>query len=626
MAKFKVTTERIIAYYETGDRQPLAENFPSVFLGPERRNESPELRLIRRIAENALNAAQRKEKEKRAAERALRKSTSQAAPVEIAAEPSPISAGVERAFEKERITNISVGVPKHFVGCEMLDAIEAALKKNEGRRAIVALYGLPGMGKTTFAVAFATRHNANYRVVWQIRAQTEFGVRAGLAELGSRLGWVGAQDQEELAVAAVKNGMLHKGEGILLIYDNAIDVTTLEPYLPTGGAAQIIVTSNNHAWHKIAEPIEIRTWRKEVGADFLIARSDRGGSRAAAEALSEALGGLALAHEMAAAFCEDRETSLARCKERFDASPIKFLADENYTPTEYGLTVARTFEIAIEAATAVHPAAELLLVYAALLVQGPVPLFFFSKAREEFGKPLASLLDGVGLEDAVAALRTFALVNRETIADKNGAPTRFEAIRLHNLVREIAVARCEGEAKRQMNSTLVAAMAAAFPADGYDNPALWPLCDLLMAHLPRIIWAEPRPLKEFAKIESSVARYVFARAEYRGAKRWFELALSSTEAAYGAEHPEFAIALSDLARALEAVDKSSEAEPMYRRAVEIFARSMRGTEYNHQYFKKVSGNYIEVLRRLGHGEAEIETAIAQANFSSQTIGSVSDFS
>src|SRR6266704_814515 len=83
-----------------------------------------------------------------------------------------------------------------------------------------------------------------------------------------------------------------------------------------------------------------------------------------------------------------------------------------------GLTVAKTFALAIEEAAKLHPAAEPLIVHAALLAPEPIPLFLFAEAREKFGEPLSSLLAGDGLDEAVAALRAFALIDRETIADE----------------------------------------------------------------------------------------------------------------------------------------------------------------------------------------------------------------
>jgi hypothetical protein len=336
------------------------------------------------------------------------------------------------------VSNIPIRVPEHFLGRDdALAAIEASLKRYEGRAAITAVHGLRGVGKTTLAAAYAEKHRGDYRATWWIRAQTESTLRADLVALGVRLGWVGAEDKEEPALEAVMERLRHEGEGLLLIYDNAIDADALRPYLPRGGAAKVLVTSNAPAWRGVAEPVEIRLWPKQIGADYLIARTGRAAERVAAEALSDALGGLPLAHELAAAYCERLELSLAEYHKRFDAAPARLLDDARHAPAEYhdGLTVAKTFALAIEEAAKLHPAAEPLIVHAALLAPEPIPLFLFAEAREKFGEPLASALEGDGLDEAVAALRTFALIDRETIVDEREPAMTTDTIRLHRLVR-----------------------------------------------------------------------------------------------------------------------------------------------------------------------------------------------
>src|SRR5439155_16536885 len=129
----------------------------------------------------------------------------------------------------------------------------------------------------------------DYRATWWIRAQSEPTMRADLVALGVRLGWVLPDDKEEPALAAVIERLRHEGEGILLIFDNATDADALVPYLPRGGAARVLVTSNAPAWRGVAEPVEIRLWPKVIGADYLVARTGREGERDAAGDLSEAL-------------------------------------------------------------------------------------------------------------------------------------------------------------------------------------------------------------------------------------------------------------------------------------------------------------------------------------------------
>jgi tetratricopeptide (TPR) repeat protein len=89
----------------------------------------------------------------------------------------------------------------------------------------------------------------------------------------------------------------------------------------------VLVTSNTHAWRGAAEPVEIRLWPKEIGADYLIVRTGRMAERGAAESLSEALGGLPLAHEQAAAYCERLDMSFSDYQQRFEAAPANFLDD-----------------------------------------------------------------------------------------------------------------------------------------------------------------------------------------------------------------------------------------------------------------------------------------------------------
>jgi hypothetical protein len=375
------------------------------------------------------------------------------------------------------VSNVPIGIPRHFMGrAEPLAEIETALKRYEGRVAIMALHGLRGVGKTVLAAAYADLHRGDYRATWWIRAQSEPGMRADLVALGMRLGWMPPDEKEEPGLAAVMERLRHEGEGILLIFDNATDADALKPYLPRGGAARVLVTSNARAWRGIAEPVEIRLWPKEIGADFLVARTDRAVEREAAEDLSEALGGLPLAHEQAAAYCERLGIPLAEYRRRFAAAPVQMLDTPRDAPAEYHdkLTVAKTFALAIDEAAKLHPAAELLIVHAALLAPEPIPLFVFAEAREELAEPLASALAEEGLDEAVAALRTFALVDRETIVDERDPAISTDTIRLHRLVREVAAGRREGQARENARRALVVALAAVYPRGVFNDPKTWP--------------------------------------------------------------------------------------------------------------------------------------------------------
>jgi tetratricopeptide (TPR) repeat protein len=483
------------------------------------------------------------------------------------------------------VSNIPIRVPTHFLGRDdALAAIATAIGRYEGRVAITALHGLRGVGKTTLAAAYAERHRGDYRATWWIRAQTEPTMRADLVGLGARLKWVAADEKEEPALATVMERLRQEGEGILLIYDNALDADALRPYLPRGGRAHVLVTSNAHTWRGVAEPVEIRLWPKDIGADYLVRRTGREGERADAIALSEALGGLPLAHEQAAAYCERLDISLSEYRKRFEATPARLLDDARHAPAEYhdGLTVAKTFALAIEEAGNLHPAAEPLIVHAAFLAPEPIPLFLFAEAREKFGEPLASALDGDGLDEAVAALRTFALIDRETIADEREPSITTDAMRLHRLVRQVASARREGEACDDTRRTLVEALAEVCPYNVYNDPKTWPRVRRLDALVVGLVCEDVAPIERAEEpttyLLDRLASYRHAMADYAQARALFERALAIREKTLGAEHLDTAQILHNLASLLSDQGDLAGARPMFKRALAIY-ENVRGAEH-----------------------------------------------
>ena len=482
-------------------------------------------------------------------------------------------------------SNIPINVPQLFLGRDQdLAAIDSALKSNNGRAAITAVHGLRGVGTTTLAAAYAERHRGDYRATWWIRAVTESTLRADLIGLGLRLDWITVDEPEEPALAAVLERLRYDGDGVLLIYDNANNSSEIEKYLPQGGPARIIITSNAPNWSSVAAPVEIEVWPGEIGADYLIARTGRKSERGAALALSEALGGLPLAHEQAATYCDRTGISLVDYLRRFESAPAKLLDDPRGASGKfhYDLTVAKTFALAIDEAAKIHPAAEPLIVYSALLAPEPIPLFLFSEAREKFGETLASALAGDGLDEAVAALRAFALLDREAIADEREPTMITDCIRLHRLVREIAAVRREGDSRANARRVLIAALAEVYPADASD-PNAWPRARRLDA-LAMALVAGDEPLPGGA--EAAATHLLNQLGTYRGgalaayaqARALVEHALAIGEKVFGPDHLNTAKSLNNLGGLLQAQGNLAGARPYYERALVIREKAL-GTDH-----------------------------------------------
>ena len=406
-------------------------------------------------------------------------------------------------------------------------------------------------------------------------------MRADLVGLGVQLGWVAADAPEEPAMATVLDQLRRDGEGVLLIYDNATNPDAIRKFLPRGAGPHIVVTSNAPNWGGVAAPVEIEVWPNNVGADFLMARTGRRSELDAGLVLSEAFGGLPLAHEQAAAYCERIGVSLADYRRRFEAAPAKLLGDVRDASREYhdGLTVAKTFALAINEAAKLHPAAEPLISYAALLAPEPIPLFLFSDAREVFGEPLASDLAGDGLDEAVAALRAFALLDRETIPDERDASITTDCIRLHRLVRQVAAVRCEGDSEENLRRALVAALAKVYPPDVLNNPVVWPRVRRLDA-LAMALVAGDAPPPGRAEMQASYLLNQLAGyrqgplAGYALVKPLLERALSIGEKVLGPDHPDTATGLNNLGHLLQSQGDLAGARPYYERALAIREKAL----------------------------------------------------
>jgi tetratricopeptide (TPR) repeat protein len=522
----------------------------------------------------------------------------------------PERAESEKADRKPQatISNIPITLPRHFLGRDDdLAAIDEALRIGEGRAAIAALHGLRGVGKTTLAVVYARRHQERYRATWWIRAETQVTLRADLVGLGVQMGWVAVDAAEEAGVAEVINRLSSEGEGILLIYDNARNPNELDRFLQREGGAHIIVTSNAPNWSRIAVRVEIEVWSKETGADFLMAWTGRDAERDAALALSEALGGLPFAHEQAAAYCERTGVSLTEYRNRLAATPVIILNPHD------GLTVAKTFALAIDEAAKQHPAAEPLIVRAALLAPEPIPLFLFAEGREIFGGPFGSAIAGNGLDEAVAALRAFALVDREPIPDERDPAVTTDSLRLHRLVREVAAARCEGAVRDELRRELLQVMVGAYPSAVLNDPRVWLRARRLDALALAMVGGDNVPLAGLEEPTSDLMdRLAFFRqalAAYAQARKLFDRAMSIREAAFGKEHAKTAKSWNNLGDLCEAQGDAANALRYYQGALSIRKRTLGDEDRDTAESYNNVGFELQAKGDLAHARQHYEKAL-----------------
>jgi hypothetical protein len=329
--------------------------------------------------------------------------------------PAPAFPGLGPA-----ISNLAPRNPNFTGRTELLDALARSLAA--GTTAVVAAHGLGGIGKSQLALEYCYEHAGDYQLVWWVTAESPPVAVTGVAALGPRLGLAPAMEQSEQVAAVLDE--LGRREGWLLVYDNVEQPKDLDGLLPTSGQGQVLVTSRNPVWGRLATPLRVDVLAQEEAEAFLLRRSGDT-DQVAAAALAEELGGLPLALEQAAAYCEQTSLGLADYLDRYRRAYARLLAKSS--PGDYPATVATTWRLNLDRVAATSPAAVQLLRVASFLAPEAIPPDLLGADSQILPAELAQAVDDeLVLDEAVGALYRYSLVTRD-----------HEGIRVHRLVQAV---------------------------------------------------------------------------------------------------------------------------------------------------------------------------------------------
>jgi tetratricopeptide (TPR) repeat protein len=371
-----------------------------------------------------------------------------------------------------RVFSVAYRPNPNFTGrFEALDALQKSLRA--GNAAITAVAGMGGVGKTTLAAEYCHRFGGRYGGVWWIKAEQESVMLADLQALGVRLKIVSGENIETDARATLEH-LASLTEPWLLVYDNASNADAVRKWLPVG-AVRCIITSRRGDFDDLAKVTPLDQWSDQVTAEYLLARTGRDDA-AGAERLAQALGGLPLAAEQAAAFLKFRKGI------SYDdyAKEIGRLIKENKPAGDYPDTVYAAFVKSLDALgeTEAGKIGLDILRLCAFLSPDGVDLWLLTVERDNQVLPAsfaAAMADKFKREDALAVLGQLSLLRQE---DGPMGPVLF----FHRLLLEV-VRNWVGQDARSLWSQVAAwLVGSAFP-NKPDEPAGWVLCARLMPHL-----------------------------------------------------------------------------------------------------------------------------------------------
>ena len=197
----------------------------------------------------------------------------------------------------------------------------------------------------------------------------------------------------------------------------------------------------------------------------------------------------------------------------------------------------------------------------------------------------------------MAALRTFALIDRETVADERDPTVITDCIRLHRLVRQVAAARCEGEVREGAQRVLVEALVAVYPENIWRDPQTWRLSRRLDSHALALVGDDataPKGVEQRTADLLSFAGFYrhYALAAYVETRPLYERALAIWEKVLGAEHSGTASSLGNLALLFRDLGRPDKAEPLFLRAIAVGDKAL-GAE--HPLTRRYQSHYARLM-------------------------------
>jgi Tetratricopeptide repeat len=412
--------------------------------------------------------------------------------------------------------------PTFLVGREKLLAeMKALLSAGDGAGPrIVVLCGLGGSGKTSTAVEYAHRHLSEFGVVWQFAAEEPAAMATEFAELVTLLGARNVLDGGD-PVAQLHAILAARPGDWLLVFDNATSLAAVRSVLPPAGAGQVLVTSRDARWPG-GRVLEVPVLEREVAAEFLQGRTGSTDAAAAGE-LADALGGLPLALEQAAAYMTASGRDIAGYLELFQRRRRDLLARGE--AAGYGAQVATTWTLAFDELQRTAPPAIVLLRLLSCFAPQQVPLHLLLQPRPELALALPAglaplLEDPLAADDALSNLRRFSLVS---------AP-RDSLVSVHRLVQAATLDQLDDGQAREWRTAARSIFEAAVPDDPMQ-PETWRDYAMLLPHAETVLPAESSGLDKIARFLGDSGSRAAARDLSRRVADARTLAL-------GAEHPD----------------------------------------------------------------------------------------
>jgi tetratricopeptide (TPR) repeat protein len=514
--------------------------------------------------------------------------------------------GVERP---PRFASLPYGHNLQFVGrddllVELHELLHRPPTAGLTQGGVCAVTGIGGVGKTTIAREYAEKFWRLYGDVHWVRADPGALV-IELARLALEMHAIPQASNNMLEDARAALRELNTRTPRLLVFDNAQDESTIQPWLPTTGGCRVIVTSRYAKWSVVVPSIGVGVLHPVAARSLLARRSGASpdGTRGA-DQLAEDLGFLPLALEQAAAFMHMTGTDVKHYRTLYARTRLRMLSQQTLGGTQYPDSVATTWHTTIERLGA---DARAVLRFLAHLAPDDIPISLLAVANPlgtgvlgrmrlllSLSRPRKGKARAVDLETVLALLASYSMIT-----------LRGDAVGVHRLVQTVQRDEQPRRVRRTLAKRAIYSLYRTFPVADYDN---FPLCARLLPHAKVAAGAaseEDFRCGRAALLFNQVAIFLQRRGQYADAEPLFRQAIGMWRSSWlGRFHPLYATGLSNLGILYSEWGRYAEAEQVLLEALEL-RRTLRGRRRD-----PLTGNILGSLGTMATKRGDFDTAEA----------------
>ena len=439
--------------------------------------------------------------------------------------------------------------------------------------AVQVLTGTPGAGRTELAAAYArAKLAAGWRLVAWVNAENPGSLLDGLAAVADVAGLsdVGSGPGAADAGQLVRHWLEADGDRCLLVFDEARDPDMLRPFVPAGGAAQVLITAGRDSVADLGTSVRVDAFSIEEALALLDRRTGLS-DEAGAAAVAAELQCLPLALDQAASV-------IAGCRQGYGAyldrlqslSAQDQLAHAKLQPYPHG--VAETVLLSLETVRADDPAGlctGVMEIMAVLSASGVHRELLYAAGQAGF-LARRRYRSRVNTEQVDWALRRLA--DRSLLTPSLGAQTVVAHRLVMRVVREGLVRQGRVAAVCQAAASILSARAQAL-AGGLDRVAVREVYEHVTALCENAIEADEGFMRILMRLRYSVLHRLNELGDC--APQIIVLGeplVADVEGTLGPDHPNTWNARNSLASAYLATGRASEAIPLFEQTLSVGER------------------------------------------------------